>query len=67
VLAVAGVVLIVIGLAVIAAGVCEWRARDRDTRDAIEDMYRTAHYQVLMGRIRVLCRYPGARPTRRPT
>jgi len=60
-----GSLLIVVGALLISAGVCEWRARDTEAREAIEDAFRTAHYQVLMGRIHVLCRYPGAFPLRR--
>jgi hypothetical protein len=62
---VAGSLLITLGVLLIWAGVCEWRARDTEAREAIEDAFRTAHYRVLMSRIHVLCRYPGAKPSRR--
>jgi len=60
-----GSLLITLGFLLIAWGVSEWRARDYEARIAIEDAFRTAHYRLLMGRIHVLCRYPGAKPVRR--
>jgi hypothetical protein len=60
-----GSLLITLGLLLIGWGVSEWRARDYEARIAVEDAFRTAHYRVLQGRIHVLCRYPGANPSRR--